>query len=123
MARKTSNDQQVVDITSALALPGICSGQCQSRLGGTSLSSISPYWSPISSRLSGQRNTQRNDPVVSRAQAVLSVPLRGVSLAPLRSLLRPQPGLAAFAPPQPPPSGAMLADRQSSDPSNVRALI
>ena len=57
------------------------------------------------------------------AQAVLSVPLRGVSLAPLRSLLRPQPGLAAFAPPPPPPSGAALADRQSSDPSNVRVLL
>ena len=60
----------------------------------------------------------------SWAQAVLSVPLRGVSLAPLQSLLRPQPGLAAFAPPSlPPPSGAVLADRQSSDPSNVRAML
>ncbi len=50
------------------------------------------------------------------------MPLRGVSLAPLRSLLRPQPGLAAFAPP-PPPAGALLADRQPSDPSNVRATL
>ena len=69
-------------------------------------------------------DTRRSKSAVSCTQAVLSVPLRGVSLAPLRSLLRPQPGLAAFAPPPPPPpSGAVLADRQASDPSNVRALL
>ena len=53
--------------------------------------------------------------VIGTAQAVLSVPLRGVNLAPLHPVLQPQPGLSAFLAAAPPPSGAQpLATRQPS---------